>query len=274
MAGKPVKILSVKPDQQPHRIVILLDSSGSMFGDAMGHKWKMARFVAAHIARANLPNTSLALLVFSEKVNEQIDFSQGNSAVVRRLLEIEADTDFAKKQVRGETALWDVLLIALQWLRDPGYVNSVYIITDGGDNKSRNRLRHVRDDLVSSGVRLYFTLLSSERPMQDEQFGQTEVADLAEASGGLVLGPLGGQPFGRPSYNPTKDELRGVAIGLNELYSVMTRNDLIEIELPQTLKKWSKWSLGVSSEQKALHKNWLVVYPQELAPCVAAPSSP
>jgi len=267
-----VKILSVKPDDRPHRIVILLDTSGSMLGDPPGRKWQMARYVAAHIARANLPNTSLALLVFSDKVNEQIDFSEGNSAVERRLLEIEADADFAKKQLRGKTALRDVVLSALRLLKDPGFVDSIYVITDGGDNESRSRLREVRDDLVSRGVRFYLTLLISNRLLTpEEQSGPTDVGELVEATGGLVLGPLGGQPFGRVSYKLTKDELHGIAMRLDELYFVMTRNDLIDIELPQTVKKWSRWLLQISPQQKAMHKDWLVLYPGELAPCSGIP---
>ena len=31
--------------------------------------------------------------------------------------------------------------------------------------------------------------------------------------------------------------------------------------------KWSKWSLSLSPEEKAGHKDWLLIYPRELAPC-------
>lgn len=268
-----VKILSVNPDARPRRIVIMLDTSGSMLGDPPGRKWQLAQFVAAHIAKAKLPNTSLALLLFSDQINQQVDFFQGDSAVERRLLEIDADTNFPKKQVRGKTALRDAVLSALRLLGDLGYANSIYIITDGGDNESRNRFQQVRNDLVSSGVRLYVTLLTSNRPMPDEQTGLIEVAELAKATGGLVLGPVGGQPFGKVSYGLTKDELRGIAIRLDELYLAMTTNDTIEIELPQIVKKWSKWSLEISSEKKSAHKDWLVAYPQEVAPCAGTTSS-
>jgi hypothetical protein len=269
----PVKILSVSRDNRPRRIVIMLDTSGSMLGDPPGRKWQLAQFVAAHIAKAKLPNNSLALLLFSDQVNQEVDFSEGDSAVERRLLEIEADANFAKKQLRGKTALRDAVLSALRLLCDPGYANSIYIITDGGDNESRNRFQQVRDDLVRSGVRLYVTLLTSVRLMPDEQSGLIEVAELAKDSGGLVLGPVGGQPFGRVSNGLTKDELRRIAIRLDELYLVMTTNDLMGIELPQSVKKWSKWTLEISKEQKSAHKDWLLAYPQEVAPCVAATSS-
>lgn len=273
-AGKidrePAEILSIKPDDRPHRIVILLDSSGSMLGEQSGRKWQMARFVAAHIGKAKLPNTSVALMIFSDKVNEQMDFSQGASAVTRRLLEIGADSNYAKKNVRGTTVLLDAVLSGLRMLGDSGFEDSIYAITDGGDNRSRSRMRDVREALVRRGVRLYVTLLSSENPdrmVPEEQSGPSQVAGLAADTGGFVLGPLGANAFGRVSYNLRKDELRGIAMGLDGLYMAMTRDDLIEVELPRTLKKWSKWSLEFSSEKKAAHKDWLIVYPRELAPC-------
>jgi len=75
------------------------------------------------------------------------------------------------------------------------------------------------------------------------------------------------------SYNLTKAELRATAVGLNGLYMAMSRNDLLEIELPQSGNKWSKWSLEFSHEKKASHKDWLVMYPRELRPCNAAANS-
>lgn len=270
--GKPVKILSVKPDERPHRIILLLDASGSMLGQPNGRKWQMARFAAAHLAKANLPNTSLALLIFSDRVNEQIDFSQGAPAIARRLSEIAADTDYAKRHVRGTTALLDTIRSALRLLADPGFSDSIYVITDGGDNRSRTRMQVVRNALVNRRVRFYFSLLASESPgliPTEEQTGPGEFADLAGATGGFVLGPLGVTPLGRVRYDLTQNELRGIATGLDGLYMAMTRNDLVEIELPPSGDKWSKWLLELSPEKKALHKDWLVVYPRELAPCSA-----
>jgi hypothetical protein len=276
LGGQPVKILAVKPDERPHRMVILLDTSGSMLGQSEGSKWRMARFVAMQIAHANWQDTSLALLVFSDRVTEQIDFSQGSSAVARRLSEIATDNSFTKTNVQGTTAMRDAILSALRLMDDPNFVNSIYLITDGGDNKSKNGFRSVRDALDTAGVRLFVTLLSPDDPghsAPEEQAGPIEAADLAAATGGFVLGPLGAGAFGRVSYNLSKDQWRGVAIGLDGLYMAMTRNDLIEIELPQTLNKWSRWSLQFTHDLRKTHKDWLVVYPSELTPC-SAPDRP
>lgn len=270
-AGKPVKIVSIKPDERPHRIVILLDSSGSMLGQTSGRKWQTAMFSAEHIAAANLSNTSLALLIFSDKVKERIDFSQGAKAITKRLSEIGADHSYAKRNVRGTTALRDVVFSALSLLGDPEFVDSIYLITDGGDNRSQTRLRDLRQALVSKGVRLFVALVSSEnqnmRMPPEEQTGPSELADLAADTGGFVLGPLGASPFGKVSYDLTKNEARGIATGLDGLHMAMTRNDLLDVEFPPAANKWSSWSLSLSPREKATHKDWLLVYPRELAPC-------
>lgn len=275
--GRPVKIVSIKPDERPHRIVILLDSSGSMLGQPPGRKWQAAMFSAAHIAKANLSNTSLSLLIFSNKVDEQIDFSQGAKAIAKRLSEIGSDSSYAKKHIRSTTALRDVVSSAQSLLGDPGFVDSIYIITDGGDNRSHTRLGDLRKALVGKGVRLFVTLVSSEiRDMRlppEEQNGPSELADLAADTGGFVLGPLGVSPLGKVSYELTEKERQGIAIGLDGLYMAMIRNDLVAVDFPLTVKKWSKWSLTLSPREKASHKDWLLIYPRELAPCAAQANS-
>ncbi|MGB8472600.1 MAG: vWA domain-containing protein [Candidatus Acidiferrum sp.] len=274
LRGKPVKILSIRPNKRPHRIVILLDTSGSMLGDLDGRKWQVARFAALRIAQANLENTSLALVLFSNKVSEQIDFSPDSSAVAKRLSAIDADPNFAKEHIHGKTAMYDAVIFALRMLGSAGFDDTIYAITDGGDNTSKNGYRDVRDSLVSRGVRFFVTLLGPGEPglaPPEELNGPQDAAALAAASGGLVLGPLGMNRFGKASYNLSKDDFGAIATSLGDLYMVMSRNDLVEIELPQTVNKWSSWRLEFSRGDSAYHKDLLLVYPGDLAPCGADP---
>jgi hypothetical protein len=88
-------------------------------------------------------------------------------------------------------------------------------------------------------------------------------------SGGLIVGPLGLAPSGSVSYDLTEVERRAIATQLSLMYLGMTDNDLIEIELPQSVDKWRKWSLELSPATQKLYKDLWVAYPQELAPCSA-----
>jgi hypothetical protein len=278
LRGKPVKILSIAPDNRPHRIAVLLDTSGTVLGQPDAEEWVAAHSIASHISHTTLQDTSLALLLFSDKVNEQIDFPKGARVIADRLSAIGNDSSYAQEYLRGSTALRDAVLAAMQLLGTPGFSDAIYVIGDGSDNKSRNGFHVVRDALVSRGVRLHISMLSfgsvagiSGWSRRSEESDPQESADLAAASGGLVLGRLGVGPFRKEFYNLKGKQRDSTETALNSMYMGMTRNDLVEIELPQALDNWTKWSLELSPQQKKVHKDWFVIYPHELAPCSALP---
>lgn len=274
--SKAVKILSIKPDERPHRIVVLLDISGAVLGQPDAREWEAANTIASHIARTPLQNTSLALLLFSDKVNEQIDFSKGASAAAKRLSEIRGSVEYAKEYLHGKSAPRDAILEAMRLVGDSGFSDSVYVIGDGADNQSKAGSDAVRDALVRRGVRLFVSMLSfgsvsgmSDWDRRSEESDPIELSRLAVATGGLVFGRFGQGPFRKILYNLKAEEGQATGNLLASMYAGMTRNDLIEIELPELVNDWKKWSLELSSDRKKAHKDWFVVYPQEIAPCRA-----
>ena len=274
LGGKSVQILSVKPDERPHRIAVLLDVSGAVLGQPDAEEWAAANTIASHISKTALQNTSLALVLFSDKVNEQIDFSKGAPVAAKRLSEIRGNVEYAKEHLHGRTSPRDAILSAIQLLGDLRFSDSIYVIGDGADNQSRNGAHTVRDALVSRGVRLYVSMLSfgsvagmSDWDRRSAESDPIELSDLANDSGGLVFGRFGAGPFRKVLYSLKAKEGQTTGNLLASLYAAMTRNDLIEIELPEPVNDWKKWSLELSSGRKKAHKDWFVVYPQELAPC-------
>jgi hypothetical protein len=273
-----VKVLSIRSDDRPHRIVILLDVGENMKGAKTGKQWTTAIAIAYNLARSRLPNTSLALILFSDEVREQINFSQGNSAVEKRLLDIKNDSDYAKKGVRGASALLDAIVSALQLLGDSHSSDEIYLITQGFDFRSKASPIDVRNALASSGVRLNLAPLVPEtevRGLRVEARSYPSVDELAVDSGGLVLAAPGVTvpgSFARQasvSYDLTQEQLKLLSFGLAQLYIGMTRNDLLEVELPQTVDKTSAWSLQFSPASRKIHKDLIITYPNELAPCSA-----
>jgi von Willebrand factor type A domain-containing protein len=273
-----VKLLSLHPDTRPRQIAVLLDMSGSMKGEASGHEWEVAREVASHIIRSNLKDTSFAFLLFSDHIQEQIDFSHSSVEIARRLEEIGATPSFAKKNVRGRTALRDVLLSAMNLFGGSDSSHSVYVISDGGDNASRSKPEEVLHAALRSGVRFYFVAVEPEGPpvgsrmaVPEVILGTSDVRDMVRASGGLTFAPFAPGPLGRVNYQLSGEDRRILGSELSRLYQAMVSNELLDIELPRPVEKWSQWRLTLSKDKARLYKNASIEYPEELVPCQKVP---
>jgi hypothetical protein len=115
--GRAARVLSVSLDKRPHRTVVLLDASGSMgYGPLKGRPWELALKIASNIAESNSENAPLALIIYSDKVHEQVNFGQGTPEVRTRLKAIRADPTYIKKNIKGRrTATFDAMLAALRF---------------------------------------------------------------------------------------------------------------------------------------------------------------
>jgi len=157
--GKPVKILSFAPDPRPHRLVLLLDTSGSM-GSTAGESplFALGLALARHFFEVHQQWSHIGLLTFNKNVTEALDFMKGNSAVGEKLQEIASDRNYVKANVKGTTALRDTILEGLQLLDHPSSADALYLLTDGGDNASKHSAADVthRLALTSVGCLLYF----------------------------------------------------------------------------------------------------------------------
>jgi hypothetical protein len=270
--GRDARIISISLDKRPHRIVILLDASGSMGGPKNARAWDLAGEIASQVAEANLQNAPMALIIFSHKVLEQVDFAQGAPAVRQRLKEIRADASYVKKNVRGDTTIFDAMMTATSLLDIFNSADSIYLISDGEDNQSRFKAGDVTHALGLRSVRLYVSLFEfmaptvSNRPA-GEEVSLESIIKLSIESGGLISGPWGKSSPNGTNYNVTKDERKALSFAVTRLYGAMTNNDLLQIELPQTIQKWERLSIELSADKKALYKNLVIAYPRELAPC-------
>jgi hypothetical protein len=114
-------------------------------------------------------------------------------------------------------------------------------------------------------------LFESNTPEGFGKVGEEAVVDtilkLTIDSGGLIVGPLGTSSPNGTNYNFTNDQLQALTVALARLHGAMTDDELLEIELPQAIQKWERVSLELSPDKKALHKNLVIAYPKELAPC-------
>jgi hypothetical protein len=187
--GKPVRILSVGPNGQRQRIVILLDASGSVSSDR--EVWRLALGIASSLADSQLKDTDLALMIFNEKIVDKMDFASGQAKIASRLREIAGDPEYRGTIATGRTALWDAASAALDLLGPSSQNGVVYAITDGGDNLSRIKEPEFRHRLALSGTRLFSALVTvnveNVRKPPEEITGSLNMTGIAFNTGGAIL---------------------------------------------------------------------------------------
>jgi hypothetical protein len=259
LQSKPVKILSLLPDDRTHRIVLLVDASSSM-----ERIFPRALFIASLFADNAGPNAQVALLFFGAKIKETIGFTQEQGAVSKRLRQLREDKPAAAKLVQGRTAIYDALLAGLDLLKEPTSADSLYLISDGGESSSKAPASVVLQRLTTSGVRLFAAFPAAalrERATIEEVSGPPEISDLARRSGGEVVHPP--EP---PRPGDAREGAQFLAL-LSAFHYNMLHTYRLEVELPERLNRPHSWELEIAGESKKRWKDARLRYPTELAAC-------
>jgi len=267
--GKPVKMLSLAPDLRPHRVVVIVDASGSMGSTAAEPPLFALEFALAwHFFEVNRQTSQIALLVFNSHVTEVVDFAQGNSAVGDKLQQISSDHSYAKN-VKGKTALRDTILAGLQLLRHPTSADALYVLTDGGDNASERNSADVTQRLAASSVRLFGVLLRQEvgyRNRPPDESDPDELSEMASKSGGEILTAAAWHGKQMALSADSEAKLKSQET-LARLYQTILGNKLLEIELPFPIAKNERWELRLSDGAR---RRWIgthITYPTTLMKC-------
>jgi len=271
--GKPVKILSITPDPRAHRLVLVMDASGSMGASNRGETplWKLELSLARHFFETNQERFPIALVIFNEHGNEVIDFMKGNSAVGEKLSRIAEDRDYIKAHVNGRTALRDAILQGVQLLNHPNSADAVYILTDGGDNLSRQSPSEFSRRLAVSSVRVFAILLyqslGNRNRTTEEANGPAELAEITQKSGGEILTAAEWQG-NRVALSANAEARVKSEETLYRLYQAIVRDSLLEVELPATLIKNERWELKLSSAARQRWKKAQITFPDTLISCL------
>jgi len=269
--GKSVKILSISRDPRPHRLVLILDTSGSM-GSTQGEPplFALELALARHFFDANKQRSQIALLVFNNVVTESVDFDQGNSAVDEKLRHIFSDKDYVKANVKGRTALRDAVVAGLQMLRHPTSADSLYVITDGGDNASQHSVSDVVQRLTVASARLFAVLLRKDIGYRnltaEEMSGPEELVEITGKSGGEILTAAAwhGKQITLSADSEAKLKTQET---LARLYETILGDQLLEIELPVLVAKDERWELKISDSARHQWKGIHITYPTTLTRC-------
>jgi Mg-chelatase subunit ChlD len=271
LLGKAVRIVSLAPDSRPHRVVLVVDSSGSMASRVNGPApWDMELSLAWHFFESNRPRTRIAVLFFGEQVHDVIDFSRGNDAVGEKLQLLAQDRRHIKTQVKGRTALRDAIFEAIQLIDHPTSADAIYVLTDGDDNASHQGAKELDRRLALTSVRLFAVLLY-QKPgawsrTPEELIGPGELAAIAERSGGEILTAAQWSGKGVALSANAQSKVRTEET-LSRLYQAIVQDSLLEVELPFPIAKSEHWDLKLSSAAQRQWKDAKITYPDTLVSC-------
>lgn len=255
--SRALPILSSGIHVRPTRVVMLLDASGSM---GTPQSMPLARAAAVDAARYLKPSTQVALEAFADDVQPLAAFGVSRASVIKVLQAMAWGKDFGK----GHTALWDAILAATKLLDPPQLGDAIYVITDGGDNKSRSRLPQVQSALLSKGIRLFaFLIVHLAPPSPEEELSARDIWSLTQATGGWALvysspqvrvnrwaTPKGQQP----------DPAQPIYEQLDHFYTLKL-GGLDSVTKPEKWKLQLRGGEGVDPKHLQLH------YPAKLLPC-------
>jgi Ca-activated chloride channel homolog len=173
----PQTVTLFSNDDAPMSIGLLFDSSGSM----KNKKQKVSEAAASFFKTANKED-EFFLVEFNDRAKLVVPFTPDVDELYYRI---------AGARPFGRTALLDGVHVGLQHMKNARNLRkALVILSDGGDNWSRHKVREVKTALLESDVQVYamgiFDADSTSHPTREEREGPGLLDDLAGQTGGLL----------------------------------------------------------------------------------------
>lgn len=246
--GKDAKVLSVSAGGPLHRVVVVLDLSGSM---GYKDKVKSSHFTAAELVHSLPGDARFALVSFSKEVLDVVPFGHSRAEVISA---INAAT-FSPHV--GPTPLWDALSHASKLLGIPEIGDSVVVVSDGGEQGSKTHLHDVEREFLLKGIRIFYFDVGVEKFFADEERINLDVlGTLSEATGGTEV-----------SIADNNDVQNfGTIHGVEDL---IANYYVVRISVPEPLDKSASLKLEIVDSSGAKNKHTSLMFPRKLTACDA-----
>jgi len=260
--GKDVKILAIAPDMRPHRLVLIVDASPSL--------WQWELTFARHFLDQNHGRAQIALLIFNKHTNEVVNFAQGGAAVNDALKEAAKGYDYLRTNGRG-TTLQDAVLQGIQLFDRPTSADALYVLTDAVvSNGSPSVTNDADQQLVSTGVRLFAVLFQREigyrNKTSEEVLGPEALSEMARKSGGGIL-TVAELHDNRLSLSVNSEGKATTAETLAHLYQGVLEDSVLELGFAFPVKRNESFELKLSDIARRQWKNARLFYSEELTDC-------
>jgi hypothetical protein len=238
---KHVKLLSVLPGDSPRRIIVLLDSSGSVLSSPFA--WRAYLAITKNLV-TNLPDgTTAKVVVFADKIDMVIPVTGDRAKLDGQFKALEAGWGYFRKP--RSSAVWDAMKAASDMYGEPKQGDVLYVLSDGGDNISHFRFKDVETTFQSRPIELQLIWVEARNPLHYEVEALRRLQKLAIATGGSTA------------------EISGKRES-QSLFQAVPRPYQIEIEVPQQFKNAEKSSVNVTG---TTIEGTDIRYSGRLAPC-------
>ena len=166
----------------------------------------------------------------------------------------------ASQSPKGRTALYLAISRALTQFNAPQFGDTIFLVTDGGDNRSGELRNKVQKELVARGVRVFVFFVTHRFTTPEEREAPADMADLARSTGGgLIQAPWSKKWIAGAEGSHFAEEIRNQVRWPYRL----------EFQVEHPLDKTAKLKISVPPENKSLE----LAYPRHVEPCTVSPSN-
>lgn len=172
-SNQPQKIRYFSNEDSPISVGLLLDVSSSMQDKIDTERAAVEQF----FNNAN-PEDDYFAITFNNQPRVLSDVTQSIAGI---------ETELGLVKPSGSTALLDAVYLGLSKLRDAHYSRrALVIISDGGDNSSRYKLREIKSLIAESDVMVYAIGIFGTSPFKsfEEAMGGRWLSSMTDVTGG------------------------------------------------------------------------------------------
>ena len=161
------------------RVFLFIDASGSILANRA--RWAVVSQATKELLWTTDKNTPVVTLVFAERSRTFRERDQ-----VYSYLDELARARKMERPVGGRTKLYDALASAVE-SEKLGIEDTVFVLTDGGENESTVNKSGLMRELRNHSIRPNFLFPDDIPDTPEEAQGRRDLAEIAKGLGGLLL---------------------------------------------------------------------------------------
>jgi hypothetical protein len=260
-----VKVNSLLLDQEPRRILLLMDISAS-FLDKSDPAIGLGLDLVDHIP----PPSEIGLASFAGSFTLLAAPAADRTEIRSKIQSVFPPIYPKRKAPRSEwgTALWDAVRDSADLLGSSRIGDVIFVITNGSDNSSKGDSTQATRALLAKGIRLFAIEIPDSSFIRARESGREgdqveRMRAVTDETGGFAITPF----LGTSDISIKRGMSSQLRNSLNLQYHLILNFYRIDVTLSQPLRKQLKWKLSLTGVENSARKNYELNYPKSLLPC-------